>query len=109
MAEAVDTFDRWAGAAKRTDPEIMERGREVVKQFKFISFSDTVLALPSPRSGSIRRNPSDLGGIQQDMKNAGDEALRRRDAKKLTPAEYDDEMAIIGRWAKAMSGVQGGR
>lgn len=102
MAEALDTFDRWvdAGGGKRTDDEIQKRGREVVDQYKMIDLSQTALALPSPRSGPIRRNVADRVGMQQDILAAARKADQKRSSGDLSEADYKLEMDILNRWRK---------
>jgi hypothetical protein len=104
QAEAVDTFDRWVQDNKipSNDPKIRERGTEILNQYKFINLSDTILALPTPRSGAIRRAPNDPAGVQQDMFRAAQEAQRKRASGAYNQREYDDEMAILNRWRKAI-------
>lgn len=106
MAEAMDDFDRWveAGKGKRTDKEIQEYGREVVNRYKLVDLSDTALALPSPRSGQIRRNPQDRVGMQQDLARAAAEAERRKNSGQLSPGEYAAEMVLLNRWRKTIEG-----
>jgi hypothetical protein len=106
LAEALDTFDRWvdAGQGKRTDSEIQKRGQEVIEQYRFINLSDTVLALPSPRSGQIRRNPADKTGITTDILSAHRKAQADFEAGRMSKADYDQEMNILNRWRKAAQG-----
>jgi hypothetical protein len=106
LAEALDTFDRWvqAGGNKpRTDEEIKARGREVVDQYKFIDLSQSVIALPHPRSGQIRRNPSDVMGMQADVVSAANKAKAEFEAGRLTEADYKLEMETLNRWRKAIA------
>lgn len=102
MAEAVDDFDRWMSAGKRTDEEVRDYGRQVVDRYRFVDFSQTVLALPSPRSGNIRRNPADREGMRNDVLSAATKAKADRESGKLTEAEYAAEMATLNRWRKAI-------
>jgi len=104
LADATDTFDRWVQSGKRTDKEIQERGREIVDQYKFVDLSQTVMALPSPRSGNIRRNAQDRQGMTQDILTAGNKAKKDFDLGRLTKDEYDSEMGILNRWRKAAIG-----
>lgn len=106
FGEAIDTFDRWVNGAQRTDKEIMERGREIVNQFRFTNMSDTIMALPSPRSGSIRRTPQDVNGILQDILKANKEAERRYQTKRYTLQELEEEQRILERWRRAVLGGQ---
>lgn len=92
LAEALATFDAWMLSGKRDDKDIDARAREVVGQYKMVDFNGTVLALPSPRSGQIRRNPGDRAGMQQDLAAAAAEAKRRLDTKQITRSEYEDEL-----------------
>lgn len=102
LADALDTFDRWVGESKRTDEEIRRRGQEVVQQFRFIDMSNTVAALPSPRSGSIRRNPGDAPGMMQDIAAAANKAKSDHEKGVLSKEEYESEMALINRWRKTI-------
>jgi hypothetical protein len=104
LGEALDMFDRWVGVGKHTDQEVRTRGREIVNQFKFIDLSQTVMALPSPRSGNIRRMPQDTAGMLQDIDAAGRTAQARRDAREYTNREYDEEMEILNKWRRTVSG-----
>lgn len=105
LAEATDMFDRWFGQSKRTDEEVMIRGREIVKQFRFVDMSHTVLALPQPRSAAIRRTP-DAAGIMKDVLEAGTVIQDRRTRGELTEQEYVEEMKILDRWRKTAEGVK---
>lgn len=104
LAEALDTFDRWveAGKGQRTDDEVRTRGREVVDQFKFVDLSQTVIALPHPRSGQIRRNPADLVGMEADIRAAGMKAKQDFESGKLSPIDYQLEIETLNRWRKAV-------
>lgn len=102
QAEAIDTFDRWVKENKPNDEQIRKRGQEILNQYRFINLSDTVLALPMPRSGSIRRTPADMSGMQQDILRAGQEAQRRFASKQFNKREYEEEIEILNRWRKAI-------
>lgn len=102
LAEALDTYDRWMGAGKRTDEEVKQRGREIVDQFKFIDLSQTVVALPHPRSGQIRRNLSDVAGMEADIRAAGAKARADLANGKLSPSDYQLEIETLNRWRKAV-------
>lgn len=104
MAEALDMFDRWveAGKGKRTDDEIKTRGREVVDQFRFIDLSQTVVALPQPRSGQIRRNPGDVAGMEADIRAAGAKAKAKFESGALNETDYQLEIDTLNRWRKAI-------
>jgi hypothetical protein len=108
FGDAIDTFDRWIKSGTRTDDEIYKRGREIVNQYRFINLSDTVVALPSPRSGRIRRAPNDIAGMRADIAAAAREAEQRRATKKFTPEEYDNEMQIIDRWVRTVEELNRG-
>lgn len=103
QAQAVDAFDRWVKTnPKADDAAVRARGNEILDQYRFINLSDTVLALPMPRSGAIRRMPQDKTGMQQDLLRAQQAAAKKYAAKQFTDAEYQEEMAILNRWRKTM-------
>jgi len=102
LAEALDTFDRWVIAEKRTDEQVEKRAKEIVQQHKFINLQDTLLGLPMPRSGNIRRNTSDIQGVLHDIAAAKREADRRYDAKQYSKTDYDQEISNLNRWRKAV-------
>lgn len=106
-ADAVDTFDRWVNSGKRTESEITERSYEIVKQYKFINFNDTVLALPTPRSGSIAR-VNDPVRVLKDVAAAKAVADQKHRNGQMPKAEYDEEMRIMARWVRAANEVQQG-
>lgn len=109
LAEALDTFDRWVNAVpNRPDKDIEYRGKEVVTQYRFVNLADTVMALPSPRSGNIRRNAGDMKGIQDDILAAHAKAKTSFENRTMTQREYDDEMAIMNRWRKALDDARRG-
>lgn len=105
FAEAVKEYDGWIATGKHTDEEVKKYGEEVVRRYKFVNLNDTMLALPMPRSGNIRRNPSDPAGVQKDIQAAALEADRRLSSKKMTLPEYELEMATLNRWRKAIVGA----
>ena len=47
--------------------EGQKRAQEITGQYQLINLGDTVLALPSPRSGNIRRNTADHIGSAFDI------------------------------------------
>jgi hypothetical protein len=104
FAEALYTYDSWVNSGKHTDEEIAKRGKEIVGQYKFIDFSDTVMALPQPRSGSIRRSTTDPNGMLSDVGIAAKKAQSKLDKGEMTKQEFDQEMVILNRWRKAASG-----
>ncbi len=107
LAEALDTFDRWINAEpKRPDADVQKRGQEIVNQYKLVNLSDTIMALPSPRSGMIRRNPGDQQGMMDDIANAARKAKSDYEAKKIKREEYEQEMEMINRWRRAVAGVK---
>lgn len=104
LADALDTFDRWVLAnPKAPDVEVSKRAREIVGQYKLQDFQETVLGLPSPRSGKFSRS-ADPAVILKEAADIGNEVQRRRDAGTLNEAAYKEEMAIIARWLKAAQG-----
>lgn len=102
QADAIATFDRWVKENKPDDKQIRERGGEIRQQYQFLNLQDTILALPMPRSGQIRRMPADTSGMQQDILRAGEEAQRRRASKKINEREYNEEIEILDRWRRAI-------
>lgn len=104
MAEAVDTFERWVLETKPKDADIAVRSKEIVNEFKFINFSDTVMALPQPRFGTVRRNAGDSAGILKDVTVAGQTIQSKFDSGAISKVEYDNQMALLNRWRKAASG-----
>jgi len=104
LAEATDEFDRWVSSGKRTDKEINDRSRELIGQYKFIDMSNSVIALPSPRSGQIRRSPNDRDGMQADLLQAAKKAEEKRKSGEYSEADYANEMGILNRWRKTIQG-----
>jgi len=105
LADALYEYDTWykAGAGgKRTDTEIRDFGKELPGRYKLIDFNDTVLTLPLPRSGNVRRNAADMKGMEQDLHTAMATARQRLADKQYTKADYDNEVATISRWLAAM-------
>lgn len=104
QAEALDAFDRWVkeNGSKAGDEGVRKRGQEIISQYRFINLQDTVLGLPMPRSGIIRRTPGDAPGMQADIVKAGQEAKKRYDNKQLTASEYQAEVEILNRWRRAL-------
>lgn len=105
-ADAVLDFDSWFQGGKRTDDEVKAYGKETVDRYQFLNLSDTVLGLPQPRSGRISKNVGNPGQIMQEIANAAEAAMQKRDQGKLTAAEYDSEMEIMNRWRKAITGMK---
>lgn len=101
MADALDTFDRWIMGGKRTDEEINKRSKEVVDQFKFISFNDSVIQLPQPRGSMITRQTADPAKMNNEIVSAVRKLQQMRDAGQLTPQEYNAEMTTVDRWRHA--------
>jgi hypothetical protein len=109
MADAIQMFDTWVkDNPKVSEADLEKRAREVVGQHKLINFTDTSLALPQPRSGTIRRN-ADPAGATQDIVAAANNAKRKLANKQITQKEYEDEMAVLNRWRTAVDRVQNGR
>lgn len=102
MAEAVDMFDRWAAGGKRTDDEIFKYGREVVSRFKFVDFRETVMMLPQPKYGTVRRNTADPKAMGADIKNSFDEVTRRYQSGAIKKDEYDREIEVLNRWRRTL-------
>jgi len=100
LAEALDTFDRWHNAQARTDKEIETRAKEVVDQYVFIDFRESVLMLPQPRYSTVRRDFSDFQATGKEISRAIDHAKDRRDKGEITPGDYNEEMRILNRWIK---------
>lgn len=102
QADAIATFDRWVKENKPNDEQIRKRGGEIRQQYQFLNLQDTVLALPMPRSGVIRRTPADAPGMTQDIFKAGQKAQAEFAAKKLTRKEYEEEIEILDRWRRVI-------
>lgn len=109
LAEAMYEFDTWVNGGKRTDAEIAEQGRQIAQRYRLVDLTDTVIALPMPRSGAIRRNPGDLKGMAQDIATAAAKADADFKAKKITEQEYNNEMALLNRWRKTTGRANGNR
>lgn len=105
LGDAVRAFDDWmltAPANKpRDDKEIRERATEVLDQYRFLDLSQTIMALPMPRGTQIRRT-TDRALLRDDIGAAGLKLEKRMQDKKLTKQEFDNEMATLNRWRKAM-------
>lgn len=110
--EALDTYDRWYLAGpngQRSDREVQERGREIIDQYKLIDFSETVIALPSPRGTRIRRNPNDIQGMENDIALALTSLKKQRAEGRLTALEYDMEVETVNRWIRAIKTQKGAK
>lgn len=108
FAEARDEFDRWFQSPddkgkKRIwgEKEVRERAQEIVTQYKFISFNDTIMALPLPRGEKIDRQTHDPQMMLDQIGAAGMSLRLKRGGGKLTQAEYDQEMSKLNRWRNA--------
>lgn len=106
MADAVSAFDDWFLQNPKAAPaDVEKRSKEIVSEHKLVDFSKTVLQLPQPRYGSIRRNANDAAGILKDIATVGAETKRRHDAKLINDAEYADQMATLDRWRVTANGA----
>lgn len=105
LGDAVRTFDDWVLAAPpgkpRTDQETRERATEVLDQYRFLNLSDTVMALPMPRGVNIPRS-TDKAVLAPSIATAARKLLERRNNRELSQVEYDNEMATLARWKRAM-------
>lgn len=111
MADALDAFDSWhiAGQGKRSDADIDSRAKEVVDQYKFITFSDTVISLPVPRGVRIDRQTGDVPLMETQIMEAGRRLQENVAAGRLTPQEYAQEMATLNRWRRAAERAKAGQ
>ena len=101
LAAALNEFDTWMEGGKRTDAEIEQRGKEVIKQWQFINLRDTVAGFPQPRYGSIPRGGDPNLQIKAiaDSWNLTKKALAD---KKITKAEADEEASRLNNWRKTI-------
>ena len=101
LGDAIRSFDDWRITnPKADDKSIRQRAEEVLGQYQFLSLSDTVIALPMPRGTTIRRT-TDTTVLNQDILSAARKLQADRDSKKMSTAEYEQEMATLNRWRKA--------
>jgi hypothetical protein len=106
MAEAIRDYENWYKSGPHTDEQIQEYTEKLVPRYKLIDFKDTVLQLPQPLYGTIRRNAQDTVGMEADLVAAGKATQKAKDEGKLTPNQYDQEMKRLARWRDAMKKAQ---
>lgn len=103
MAEALREFDVWVQSGpngKRTDEEIDLRGKEIIKQWRFINLQETAAGLPQPRFGSINRAVSDYESHMQAVGAAWVKTKKAYAEGKMSKQEYMDEASRINAWFK---------
>ena len=99
LAAALNEFDSWAEAGKRSDAEIEARGKELIRQWQFINLRDTAAGLPQPRYGSVPRG----GDPALQIKAIADSwALTKKAMQdgKITKEEANEEASRLNNWRK---------
>lgn len=99
LAAALNEFDSWAEAGKRSDAEIEARGKELIRQWQFINLRDTAAGLPQPRYGSVPRG----GDPALQIKAIADSwALTKKAMRdgKITKEEANEEASRLNDWRK---------
>lgn len=99
LAAALNEFDSWVEAGKRSDAEIEARGKELIRQWQFINLRDTAAGLPQPRYGSVPRG----GDPALQIKAIADSwALTKKAMRdgKITKEEANEEASRLNNWRK---------
>ncbi len=97
-AEALQVFDDYAASGTRSDEELRRRALEIRDQFALVRLSETLVGLPHPRFGFVRRTPGDLDGIEADVSAAEAATAARLRAGEIDEAEARTEAVLLQRW-----------
>lgn len=107
LASALNEFDKWVegdGKTKRTDEEIERRGEEIIRQWRFVDFSNTAAALPQPRfGGKLSRGGSNFEARKAEIGAAANKAREMYNQKRVTWQEMADEMTRLREWLRLVS------
>jgi hypothetical protein len=106
MADAIDEFNKWYNAEKRTPEDTEKRYREIVNQYKLAGLGDTVLGLPQPRFSPVTRQTGDPNKMLHELAIATDATAKRLASKQISQADYEIEMNNIARWLRAAQEAQ---